>query len=198
MIDIKIVINRYHEDLTWIKKYTYDYIVYNKGQACEFETYKTNNIGRESETYLRYIVDNYYNLSDYTMFLQGNPFDHCNTLPYILNNISLYANDSIISLSNDVKIDDINGNPYHKNLPIKPVYDKLFNTDCNNIKLKFGPGAQYIVPKKFIISKTIEWWKDAYTVHTEFSENLNEPKGRGNPAPWIFERLWPIIWQYEI
>jgi hypothetical protein len=28
----KIIISRYNEDISWIKEYPYDYIVYNKGE----------------------------------------------------------------------------------------------------------------------------------------------------------------------
>ena len=68
-----IVIAHYTESLDWVndipKKYTIS--VYHKGPGGD-----TPNIGRESHTYLKYIVDNYENLPKSVVFLQADPFDH--------------------------------------------------------------------------------------------------------------------------
>jgi len=89
MITPKFIFARYNEDIDWI----YDYpliannsIIYNKGNFLEpKEIFKTRiiplsnfpNYGRESDTYLKHIVNNYKNLDEYTIFSQADPFEHC-------------------------------------------------------------------------------------------------------------------------
>lgn len=68
-----IVVAHYDEDLNWLKaKYNpKEYIIFTKKNNLDLP-----NVGRESHTYVNYIVRNYHNLHDVTVFLQGNPFDH--------------------------------------------------------------------------------------------------------------------------
>jgi hypothetical protein len=46
------------------------------------------NVGREGHTFFKYIYDNYDNLDDYTIFLQGHPYDHS---PDLNNIIIIYG-----------------------------------------------------------------------------------------------------------
>jgi hypothetical protein len=82
----EILIARHEEKLNWLdflpdkKNRTYNVIISNSGEeinqisadsivACE-------NLGREAGHYLRHIINNYDNLSDCVVFLQGNPWPH--------------------------------------------------------------------------------------------------------------------------
>lgn len=80
MTDIKFIVARYKEDISWITKYipTTSVIVYNKFGPLGNLPYEINipNVGRESETYLHYIIDNYDNLPEICVFTQGNVQDH--------------------------------------------------------------------------------------------------------------------------
>jgi hypothetical protein len=75
----------------------------------------------------------------------------------------------------------INGCPHHCGLPMSDI-TKLLGINLDTFT--FAAGAQYIVPKRFILSKSLSWWKRALEIHTNH-----------NKSPWIFERLWPIIWE---
>ena len=75
------VIARYNEDLKWLNEYPFNqiqYIVYNKGPNDNFtkkhviKTVKLENIGRESNTFLYHIINNYNDLDDITIFLPGS------------------------------------------------------------------------------------------------------------------------------
>ena len=70
-----------HTFITWTKHFD-NVIIYNKGKddIDEYNPIKLNNVGREGHTYYKYIYDNYDNLADYTIFLQGCPFGHCYTI----------------------------------------------------------------------------------------------------------------------
>ena len=61
--------------------YKYKVLVYNKsGNEIELKNDITQkyleNIGRESETYLNHIINNYDNLSEYTVFIQDDTNNH--------------------------------------------------------------------------------------------------------------------------
>ena len=71
-----IIVSRYKEDLTWLKKYNnFKRIIYNKGSLIQQEGFdeviNLPNVGRESHTWLYHIVENYYKLDQYNIFLQG-------------------------------------------------------------------------------------------------------------------------------
>ncbi len=79
----EIVVARYKEDLSLFKQFK-DYVkIYNKGPddiPSDFpksSIKNLTNVGREGGTYVTHIVENYNKLADYTMFIQGDPIDHC-------------------------------------------------------------------------------------------------------------------------
>lgn len=99
-----VVIARYTEDLSWtnlIDSQVFDILVYNKDdKGAEMNLsalsnpitfLQSPNVGRESETFCRFICDHYDDLPEFTMFLQGEPFEHCtNTYRKIRNMIYSY------------------------------------------------------------------------------------------------------------
>lgn len=177
------VICRYNENLDWLKDLTIPYIVYNKGESNINCTYtQVPNNGRESEVFLRYIIENYHSLPSYIIFLQGNPFYHC---PNVIDLINEHSNEPIKSLSNRIVIDDETGAPHHPGLPIKEIQN-LLNIENDLNFYEFGSGAQYIVSKELILNKSLYWWAEAYKIHNNF-----------NLAPWVYERIWPLIFKYS-
>ena len=75
----EIVIARYNEDLSWLKKIpkSIKITIYNKGKDdIEYPFIKLPNIGRESHTYLYHIIQNYDILADNTIFCQGDSIFH--------------------------------------------------------------------------------------------------------------------------
>lgn len=79
------IIARYNEDISWVKNLSGKSVIYNKG-ALDFDnsfiSKNVENIGRETETYIRSIIDFYEQLPNFkhVLFLQGNPFEHCKIL----------------------------------------------------------------------------------------------------------------------
>ena len=75
-MDKSLIIARYNEDIEWVKKYNdFKITIYNKGNKLEDEPfYKIINLenkGRESQSWLYHIVNNYYQLDEINVFLQG-------------------------------------------------------------------------------------------------------------------------------
>ena len=91
-----IIVARYNENIKWTEQFS-NVIVYNKGNKLneDYNEIVLPNVGREGHTYYKYIYDNYENLGDYTIFLQGNPFDHS---PNIISNLNNYVNNKELSI----------------------------------------------------------------------------------------------------
>lgn len=81
-----IIIARYDENLDWLYKYEeFKIIIYNKGGSFSSQAgskvIDLPNIGRESHTWLHYIVTNYEELDEVNIFLQGR-IDDLGALAY--------------------------------------------------------------------------------------------------------------------
>jgi len=146
-----IVVARYNENLEWTKQFS-NVIIYNKGESLtdDYNQILLDNVGREGHTYYKYIYDNYEKLEDYTIFLQGNPFDHS---PNIINNLTKFidnknSNINFEFLSETILDCNLSGCMHHHNIPLISTYKKLFNKKKKNMLFKFGCGAQFIVSKK--------------------------------------------------
>lgn len=104
------IIARYNEDISWAKSLESDIFIYNKGENWDWDDIPRADIpnyGRESETYVRAILEFYDLLDEYSVvaFLQGNPFDHYDFPVESINNcqshmIQFLAN-SLVSYNYD-------------------------------------------------------------------------------------------------
>lgn len=73
----KIIVARYNENIEWLKNEMENVVVFNKGEPlCIDNEIIVENKGRESETYIRYIIDHYDNLPDILVFTQARISDH--------------------------------------------------------------------------------------------------------------------------
>jgi len=84
----KIIVARYNENIEWLKSEMSNCIIYNKGDELNIDNeIFLENVGREAETYLHYIITNYYNLPDVVVFTQARIEDHkgSNDVNYLLN-----------------------------------------------------------------------------------------------------------------
>lgn len=194
MNKLGIVVSRFRENIDWVNNLNdVDIHLYNKGDDnLNFlgKTINLPNLGRESDTFLNYIINNYDNLNEYSIFLQGDPFFHFNNLVYYINN-KLYLNKKLDYIGHRIETDDIYGYPNHGGLRIKDVLDDMKMPYDLETKFTFSAGAQYLVHKELILTKSKEWWIKLYETHTKY---LSIPGING--SPWIFERIWPYIWNY--
>jgi hypothetical protein len=161
-----IVVARYNEDVEWTRRFP-NVLIYNKGESLNTEVPLYNeilleNVGREGHTYYKYICDNYDNLEDYTVFLQGEPFYHS---PNLLLNLE-YLVKNIHNMEFDFKylsetLKDCSLEQCHfslEPLPLKDVYEKLFEKRIDNLSFIFGAGAQYVVSKDAIQKRPREFY----------------------------------------
>ena len=98
-IKVEIIIARYNEDLSWLKKIpkSIKITVYNKGldditqiKDLKYDIIKLPNVGRESHTYLYHIIHNYNNLAHKTIFCQGDSIFHSPGFLDLLKNVNLF------------------------------------------------------------------------------------------------------------
>jgi Protein of unknown function (DUF3431) len=191
---MNIVVARYNEDVEWTKQFK-NVIIYNKGEPLP-DSYETviplKNVGREGHTYYQYIYENYDNLAEYTVFLQGNPFDHS---PNIIDQVEEFQskkdlNVNFLFLTKLILTITLDHCPYHPGpLPISDVYEKLFDIkrkDSKIIRFKFGAGAQFIVSKATIL-------KRPRSFYLKIIELLNYDK---NPIEgFVIERFHGLIFE---
>ena len=181
-----IVIAKYKEDISWVKDLKYPYIIYDKSKDIP-------NIGRESETYLRFILENYDTLPDYTVFLQGNPFDHLkiSSVDFINEQIELnkYSNKAF-------PLGIMRNENHNHDTRTKESYNTLFNNEIPPF-FTFSMGAQLIVPKHCILCRPYTYYNEIITTMRKIN---NTTSNRNNclVCPWTIERMWLYIFDTSI
>lgn len=177
----QLVIAKYNEDISWIKPLAqkHEIIIYDKsGQKNGF--IDLENVGRESHTFLYHIINNYRNLADYTVFLQGDPLAHWDRFDHFDAN-------EYKPLGTWYRCDKT-GLPHHAGLPLEYLYEALKTHDNPMPDLiEFYAGAQYVVPKQNILHYPIQFYQKAYEMH--YSLDI---------MPWVIERFWDLIWTNKL
>lgn len=185
----EIVVAKYNEDVNWLNSLNGGKVtIYNKGNGDLSNSIKLPNVGREPHTYFYHIVNNYDNLSDWTFFTQGHPFDHVRDFVEVVNNWSvnkpnvINIQDKGFFFSNGVFKKSLksysNGTPYHFGvLNINKLWSSIFT--CNPPEeYEFSAGCVFCIHKDLILQRDIEFYKKCLTL-TETIEN----------SPWEFERM---------
>ncbi len=165
-----IIVARFNEDINWTKEFS-NVLIVNKGNKIDDIDNQIfyPNVGREGHTIYKYIVDNYDNLDDYLIFLQGYPFDHS---PNIIEQLHNITND----YNNNNNLDKYNFFYLSHYMHYKSVYDetvtypqnvnmfdtiyKIFGKKGDNFPCIFGAGAQFMVSKQFILNRTKSFYEN--------------------------------------
>jgi len=200
----KIIVARYNENIEWLNSELKNCIIYNKGKKLHIENEVIlKNVGRESETYLHYIITNYYNLPDVIVFTQARISDHkgsddINYLIHIKNDALYNSKSQDFFLHNDIgnnihwdnKWNFQNGkyflsDNYKNNSPITFIEWFKNNIDINYPNpIKIYRNAIFAVKKENIINKPIEYYKKLIL---EVNHHINSTEGH------FFERAWYYI-----
>jgi len=161
-----VVANNNREDVSWIPSIDGSWMTW------------TNSIyqplGRESHSYLTWIIDNYEKIErmDEVAFVQGDPFKHD---PDFLEHLS---NPFVRYYGKVERCDSI----------ARPHYDAPLNSWCNVLGLPpqesfpFVAGAQFRVNGAQIKGRPLELYK--VMLDLTFLDRK---------APWIFERLYGLV-----
>lgn len=190
----EIVVSYFNENLEWLKHINdYKVTTYNKSGLSIDGTISLPNVGREMNSYFYHIINNYYNLSDWVFFTQGNPLDHVSNYIEILNGFPETLSKKEKSVDNchffsdkPVFECDLYGKPYHWGLNLKSVWDVIFKSSPLE-SFEFTPGCIFCVTKEQIMIRDV----------TFYEKCLEVTKNRVS-SPWEFERLMPVIFNKDI
>jgi hypothetical protein len=131
-----VVVSHYKEDLSWLSRIRYKYVVYKKDQDDDYPYNVPVNKGNEASAYLKYIIDHYDNLPEYVIFVHGHESDW-------------HHEDSMVDKLNSLRItkDYTNLNDSRHNF--KLTYDKKQGFLLNGSTREIGPMN--------------EWWDENMT-----------------------------------
>ena len=149
----ELILARYNEDISWIDKVDVEKItIYNKGEDnLKYKYIKLPNIGRESHTYLYHIIENYDNLTELTIFSQGDPFFHSPHFLKLIKNRDLFE-------------------------PIQPLtayYSPPFE-NANNKSKKIIIEKDFVregLPPKRVLDISKELWIKNIPIYVEYYDN---------------------------
>lgn len=164
---VTIVIARYKEDISWAHELNAKenfYVVLKEKNEL--------NVGREAETYLAYMLENYHyhQPEEYVCFVQGEPHTDVQEM---LNHPEKESFGEVFKC-------DGWGHPSHGGLPISRFYHQFSGKDLD--EYVFRRGACFAV--KWEKVQAVPYYKLLQLYHM----NLNYING-----PWIMERLWGYI-----
>lgn len=201
----KIVVARYNENIDWLSSEINNCIIYNKGNRLNVKNeIMLENIGRESETYLNYIIINYHNLPDVVVFTQANIDDHrgCNDINYLLKlkNEALQYSKSIPYMIHFESYLGINcwdrywnyqndsyylKDNYKNNSPV--LFYHWFKKYVNYTypdPIVLYPNGIFAVRKDLILANSLEYYK---LLIEQVNHHINPSEGH------FFERSWYYI-----
>lgn len=178
----KFIVTRYNEPWEWVKEYTDNYLIYNKGSLIlnDQKVVNVKNIGGNQHDIFKFIYDEYENLPELMAFIQANPFDHCKKevfdgliysdkftpLEYYG---SIPANDwegrtedgGFLEINNSWYI--VAHNASNGILCKYSSFDEFMSHYFSNYEhivwLRFSPGSQYIIEKKQALYYPRDFWK---------------------------------------
>ena len=198
----KIIVARYNEDISWLRDEMSNCIIYNKGETLDIPNeIMLENVGRESDTYLEYIITNYHDLPPVMVFTQAGISDH----NYNLNALIQLKNEAYqFSKSRNYFTHDDVGNNIHfdhnwnlqcsgyylpNNYKTPITFSEWFKTNINvtypNPIYIYGNGI-FAVKRENVLQHPIEYYKKL----------LLELKHHNNPTEGhFFERSWYYIFK---
>lgn len=161
-----IIIARYNEDISWARQLDGDIFIYNKGNDWPWEDIPrldVPNYGRETETYVRSIIEFYDVLDMYEVvcFVQGNPFDHYD---FPIESINACQSESIQFLANSI---------------VSYTYDELFY---------YFNKSNLLISKLFNENFSFEAKFDNFITDNK-NENFNQTRGKEIYSTILFAYL---------
>ncbi len=174
-IYMKYILSRYEHDVSWLKDYTDDWIMYDRSDVPidDARVIYAPNIGSDIYDKLSYIIDNYDKLPDVAVYTKANLFkyitreewdqikDNKTFTPILTKN---HEEKPGVSFYKDGIYWEINNGWYLGAHPVKdhtPKYiGKLMDMlgIWNMQYVPFAPGSNYIVPKENILKHSKDFY----------------------------------------
>lgn len=170
---MKWIISRYNHDLSYLKNYTDDYVLYDRSDIPLSEALKVENRGSDIYDKLGYIIENYDNLPDVAVYTKANIFKYITPEEFekIKDNKTFTP---ILTRNHQEKKNvcyyDINGMYWEINnrwfLGAHPTKtpqtaDELYRLlEIDKLwYVPFAPGSNYILPKENILKHSKEFYE---------------------------------------
>jgi hypothetical protein len=204
---LQIVIAHYNESLDWLKPYTQNCNIYSKGEPAPPSPYHHSqilpNIGRETHTYLTYIVTNYTSLPPHLLFLQGNIHDINNGTPAhtslplssLISQILTLAPKSTLPIGLTHTFSSWSAIPYlpswlqrrgatlkRSHLTPGQFWERIFHSPPPK-SVRFVQGACFGVTREAILGRPRGFWEGVLGYFEELNE-VNPEEGH------FMERFW--------
>jgi hypothetical protein len=202
---MRLVVAWYQENLAWLDEYLArrdprnGVTVYCKSSDLSLPeetermctTDRLPNVGREAHTYLHHICENYDALDDVTLFVQGDPSAHMDSIgrrrhvlvDALLNDSSWYEEGPLLNGT----LDESRPPRFHERVDVRRAGRLLLGEDGDLPSYRFSAGAQYVVRKETILRRPLTFWFE-----------LRDMVARGDRVnAWEVERLWPLIFGFK-
>jgi hypothetical protein len=201
------IVSRFDEDISWIIKYSKNYIIYNKGEKIDkkFNSIDIENIGGNQRDIAHFAYFNYFNLPNIMIFCQAEFEPHCKKTIFdkLIQNteftsLEYYGSTPANGWENrdeNGQFKEINNSWYikaHNETNHQScryfTFDEFMNKYFEDYQpldwIRFAPGSQYLVPKQNILQYPRQLWGDI----------MNELNALSCTESHIVERaLWHIL-----
>ena len=208
-----LVISNFDNDISWVKDYPNDYIIYDRGTipvGPEYKSIRSTNVGYNIWDIMRYIVDHYEDLPEYITFCKGNTFPrHISRWKFerIMNNkvfTPMFQEDRhlpklpVCKIENDIW-HEIN---YGKELVDSRLHPTKFFKTYNELLqwlykspiipeyIPFAPGANYVVPRETVLMHSINVYQNLKL----FVQHCKLP-GEAHLIERLLYTLWTANWE---
>jgi len=200
------VVSRLNEPVDWLDSEFHNTIIYNKCDRLNIENeINMTNLGRETETYLNYIITNYENLPDVVIFTRANIPDYVG--PQNVEYLMKIKNEALINGKSKPTVThfqpegsrgscwdkewnvSVNGfflhNSYKDNRRI-PFIEWFRENVSNNYPnpINIYCHSVFAVKRDIIMKKTADYYKDLVK---HVNHNIDPAEGH------FFERAWYYI-----
>jgi len=199
--NINIVVSRYKKNVDFIYKINnnnknINFLIYDKENSSNPLNIPINK-GNEASVYLKYIIDHYDNLSDFTFFIHDDEYSWHHSGSIIdryneaINSKQLFYNINNYYLDSYSHIGQKKELMKWYNQFIEPYipFEKLPNKDW---LIGYKGCAQFLVHKSLITNLPLKFYQDLY----EWILNFHNGKLSGYFLEWTWHLFWVIYPKY--
>ena len=205
---INCVVSRYKKNVDWVYKLKniHKFYIYDK-EMPENEYNIPVNKGNEASVYLKYIIDNYDNLSEFTFFIHDDEYAwhhsgsiidkfneaiKSNRLYYNINDKCINSMNDVLRCCNNSNWTNEFKNWYNERIEIYVPFNTL---DLNKANRN---SAQFLVHKSLITNLPLEFYEKLY--NWIITTNMpNNKSGRFLEWTWhIFFDIYPNLLSEDV
>ena len=192
---IDCVVSRYKKNVDWVYKLKNinKYYIYDK-EIPESEFNIPVNKGNEASVYLKYIIDNYTTLADFTFFIHDDEYAWHHTGSIInLFDEAVNSNKLYYNINDRCILGSIISNRWYNDMLIWyynyiEKYISIHSLPSQDWTQDYRGSAQFLVHKSLITNLPLEFYKNLY--NWIITTNMpNEKSGR------FLEYTWHIFWE---